>query len=50
MTLVDKVIAYNLEIKTALQTMYIALNQGQRKKILKNEKVKILFERYGVEV
>lgn len=50
MTLVDKVIAYNLEIKTALQTMYNALNQGQRKKILKNEKVKILFERYGVEV
>lgn len=50
MTLVDKVIAYNLEIKTALQTMYNALNQGQRKKILKDEKVKTLFERYGVEV
>ena len=50
MTLVDKVIAYNLEIKTALQTMYNALNQGQRQKILKNEKVKTLFERYGVEV
>ena len=50
MTLLDKVIAYNLKIKTALQTMYNALNQGQRKKILKNEKVKTLFERYGVEV
>lgn len=50
MTLVDKVIAYNLEIKTALQTMYNALNQGQRKKILKDEKVKALFERYSVEV
>ena len=50
MTLVEKVIAYNLEIKTALETMYNALNQGQRKKILKNEKVKTLFERYGVEV
>lgn len=50
MTLVDKVIAYNLEIKNALQTMYNALNQGQRKKILKDEKVKTLFERYGVEV
>lgn len=49
MKLVDKVIAYNLEIKTALQTMYDALNQGQRKKILKNEKVKALFDRYGVE-
>ena len=50
MALLDKVIAYNLEIKTALQTMYNALNQGQRKKILKDEKVKTLFERYGVEV
>ena len=50
MTLLDKVIAYNLEIKIALQTMYNALNQGQRKKILKDEKVKTLFERYGVEV
>ena len=50
MTLLDKVIAYNLGIKIALQIMYNALNQGQRKKILKNEKVKTLFERYGVEV
>ena len=50
MTLLDKVIAYNLGIKIALQTMYNALNQGQQKKILKNEKVKTLFERYGVEV
>ena len=49
MTLVDKVIAYNIEIKSALQTMYNALNQGQRKKIVKNEKVKALFDRYGVE-
>ena len=50
MILLDKVITYNLEIKTALQTMYNALNQGQKKKILKDEKVKALFERYGVEV
>ena len=50
MILLDKVITYNLEIKTALQTMYNALNQGQKKKILKDEKVKTLFERYGVEV
>ena len=48
MKLVDKVIAYNLEIKTALQTMYDALNQGQKKKIVKNEKVKALFDRYSV--
>ena len=48
MKLVDKVIAYNIEIKTALQTMYDALNQGQKKKIVKNEKVKALFDRYSV--
>lgn len=49
MTLVDRVIMYNLEIKTALQTMYDALNHGQQQKILKNEKVKALFDRYKVE-
>ena len=48
MKLVDKIIAYNIEIKTALQTMYDALNQGHRKKIIKNEKVKALFDRYSV--
>ena len=48
MKLVDKVIAYNIGIKTALQTMYDALNHGQQKKILKNEKVKALFDRYSV--
>lgn len=49
MTLVDRVIIYNNEIKTALQTMYDALNHGQQQKILKNEKVKALFDRYQVE-
>lgn len=37
------------DTKTALQTVYDALNQGQRKKILKDEKVKALFDLYGVE-
>lgn len=37
------------ETKTALQTMYDSLNQGQRKKILKVEAVKTLFDRYGVD-
>ena len=46
--LFDKVAAAKTEIKTALQTMYDALNQGQQKKILKDEKVKALFDRYGV--
>ena len=48
MKLVDKVIAYNIEIKTALQTMYDALNHGQQKKIVKNKEVKALFDRYSV--
>ena len=48
MTLVDKVIAYNIEIKSAILTMYNALNQGQKKKIVKNEKVKALFDRYNI--
>ena len=37
------------ETKTALQTVYDALNQGQQKKIVKDEAVKKLFDLYGVE-
>lgn len=37
------------ETKEALQTVYDTLNQGQQKKMVKNEKVKTLFDRYGVE-
>lgn len=37
------------ETKNALQTVYDSLNNGQQKKILKNEEVTKLFERYGVE-
>ena len=36
------------ETRNALQTMYDALNQGQQKKIVKDEAVKALFDRYGV--
>lgn len=36
------------ETKEALQTVYNELNQGQQKKVLKNEKIKALFERFGV--
>lgn len=38
------------ETRAALQTVYDALNQGQQKKIMKDEAVAALFERYGVEV
>lgn len=36
------------ETRDALQTMYDAMNSGQRKKIVKDEAVKVLFDRYGV--
>lgn len=35
--------------REALQTVYDALNQGQQKKIVKDEQVKALFDLYGVE-
>lgn len=47
--LTDKVLAYNREVKEALQTVYDELNHGQRKKLLKSEVVKAMFDRYGVE-
>lgn len=46
--LFDKVAVVKTETKTALQTMYDALNQGQQKKIVKEKEVKELFDRYGV--
>ena len=46
--LIDKVALAKSTTQVALQTVYDALNQGQRKKILKNEEVKALFDRYGV--
>ncbi len=38
------------ETKAALQAVYDELNQGQQNKLLKNEAIKTLFERYGVEI
>lgn len=35
--------------RDALQTVYDALNQGQQKKIVKDEAVKALFDLYEVE-
>lgn len=42
------VLTVKTETRNALQTMYDELNHGQQKKILKNESVKVLFDRYGV--
>lgn len=37
------------DTKNALQIVYDSLNQGQRKKVVKNPEVKALFDRYGVD-
>ena len=37
------------ETRAALQLVYDSLNNGQQKKLLKEEAVAELFERYGVE-
>ena len=37
------------ETKNALQVVFDALNQGQQKKLLKDETVKALFDFYGVQ-
>ena len=39
----------NRKIHEALQTVYDALNKGQRQKLLKDEAVKALLEKYRVE-
>ena len=46
----EAVNACKAETKEALQTVYDELNNGQQKKLLKNEAIKALFERYGVTV
>ena len=47
--LTTAVSAAKAETKAALQTVYDSLNQGQQKKIVKDEAVKALFDLYGVE-
>ena len=46
----DRVVAYNKEVKDALQAVYSDLNQGQRKKLLRNPTIRSMLERYGVEI
>lgn len=45
----ELVLAYNKEVKEALETIFSELNQGQQKKLLKSEKVKALFDRYKIK-
>ena len=41
--------AAKLETREALQTIYDALNHGQQKQLVKDEKVKALFDLYEVD-
>ena len=45
----NAVAAAKAEVKEALQAVYDALNSGQQKKLLQNDGVKALFERYCVD-
>ena len=46
--LTEAVESAKAETRTALQTVYDALNHGQQKQIVKDESVKKLFDLYGV--
>ena len=47
--LIDAVENAKAETKSALQIVYDSMNQGQRKKLVKDDAIKSLFNRYGVE-
>ena len=48
-TLDKNVASLKDETRVALQTVYDTLNSGQQKKIVKDEGVKTLFDRYEVK-
>lgn len=48
MTLHERAIKYNRELRDSLQLIYDELNQGQRKKLMRNPTIKALYERYGI--
>jgi hypothetical protein len=47
--LMKAVEAAKMDTRNALQIVYNALNQGQQKQLIKDESVKTLFDRHGVE-
>lgn len=46
----NKAKALTLETHNALQLIWDATNKGQRKKLLKNPEIKILLERYNINI
>ena len=48
MTELEKALYFNRSIRDTLTTVYAALNKGQQQKLLKDEKVRELFDRYHI--
>ena len=48
--LAEKTAATMTETHDALQAVVDELNKGQRKKLAKNEEIRKLFDRYGLEI
>lgn len=45
----DRVAKVKSDTKVALQTLFDNINKGQQKQLVKNQEIKELFDRYGVE-
>jgi hypothetical protein len=45
----DRVAKAKGDTKVALQTLFDNINKGQQKQLVKNQEIKELFDRYGVE-
>jgi hypothetical protein len=48
-TLNEALEAYKKKVQEAFQTVYDGHNEGQKKKLLKNETIKEIFDTYGVK-
>lgn len=48
MTELEKAKAFNRDTKDALQLVWDATNKGQRQKLLRNEQIKAMLERYNI--
>lgn len=46
----ERALAYNRELKAVLSMIWAELNQGQRKKLLRNPMLAALLARYGVDI
>ena len=49
MTLAEQALEYNRMLKEGLQLIFDELNLGQTKKILRNEQIQLLVERFHID-